>query len=59
VLEGFWVTEIVAVRGLNPGSRGDLKRLPPFFLTGGDLHKQQNRNNQLILIFLFFVQICS
>jgi hypothetical protein len=44
VLEGFWVTEIVAVREptrrhKNPGSRGDLKRLPPFFLAGGDLHK--------------------
>jgi len=58
VLEGFWVTETVAApeptrRHKNPGSRGDPKRLPPFFLAGGDLHKQQNRNNQLILIFFF------
>jgi hypothetical protein len=36
----------------NSGSRGDPKRLPPFILAGGDLHKQQNPNKQLILIFL-------
>jgi hypothetical protein len=36
----------------NPDSRGDPKRLPPFFFAGGDLHEQQNPNNQLILIFV-------
>jgi hypothetical protein len=44
---------------LHRTGRSGMASSPFPFLAGGDLQKQQNRNNQLILVFFFLCfQIC-